>query len=90
MSVGMCPLSNQLILLSLKYDKSVSGGIGVSVSDSEVSSVLGVVDVDPMERVVWLQIRRKKHHKFPFLVPQKPEKSIRQIFNIHMFYTQLE
>ena len=66
MSVRMCPLSNQLIPLPLNDDAAVSGGNGVSVSESEVSAVSGVLDTAPKERVVWLQMRRKKRHKFPF------------------------
>ena len=51
---GMCPLSNQLISLPLNDDTAVSSGNGVSVSESEVSAVLGVSDVARKERVVWL------------------------------------
>ena len=52
--------------------------------------MLDVSYVAAKERVVWLQMRRKKRHKPPFLVPKQLGKSNRRIFNIHLFYTQLE
>ena len=58
-------MSNQLIPLPLNDDTYVSGGNGVSVSDSEVSTVSGVAC---KERVVSLQIRLKKRHKAPFFI----------------------
>ena len=90
MSVGMFPLSNQMIPLPINYDTDVSSGNGVPVSDSEVLAVLGVYNVDRKERVVWLQIRRKKRHKPPFLVPKNQGKANRRIFNFHLFYIQSE
>ena len=87
MSVGMCPLSNQLIPLTLNDDTAASCGNGVSFSDSEVSEVSIVLDLSSKERVVWLQMRRKNRHKPPFLVPKK-EKPNRRLFNLHMLYTQ--
>ena len=71
MSVGMCPLSNQLIPLPLNNDTDVYGGNGVSVSESKLSALLGVLDVSPNDRVVWFQMRRKKHHKPPFFSTKK-------------------
>ena len=68
---GKCPLSNQLISLLLNDDTAVSSGNGVSVSESEVSSVLGVSGVFCKERVVWLQMCRKKRHKSPFFCTKK-------------------
>ena len=45
-------LSNQLISLPLNDDTAVYGGNRVSVTESEVSAVSGVLDVAPKERVV--------------------------------------
>ena len=47
MSVGICPLSNQLIPLPINDDTDVSGGNGVSVSESKVSGVSAVLGVAP-------------------------------------------
>ena len=69
-SVGMCPLSNQLIPLPLNDDTAVSGRNEVSVSDSELPEVLGVSDVATKQRAVWLQMCCKKRHKSLFLVPK--------------------
>ena len=66
-----CQLSNQLIPLPLNDDTYVSLGIGVSVSDSEVSSVSGMLGVFGKEGLVWLQMRRKKRHKSPFFSTKK-------------------
>ena len=66
-----CQLSNQLIPLPLNDDTYVSLGNGVSVSDSEVSSLSGMLGVFGKERVVWLQMRRKKRHKSPFCSTKK-------------------
>ena len=52
MLVGMCPLSNQLVPLPLNNDTAVIGGNGVSLSESEVSAVLGMTDVACKESVV--------------------------------------
>ena len=71
MSVGMCPLSNQLTPLPLNDDAAVYGGSVVLVSDSEVSAVSGMSDVATKERVVWLKMRRKKRHKSPFFSTKK-------------------
>ena len=67
-------MSNQLIPLPLNDDTYVSGGNGVSVSDSEVSTVSGVLGVACKERVVSLQIRLKKRHKAPFFSTKKSGK----------------
>ena len=85
MSIGNYPLSNHLIPLTLNDNTDVSGGNGVSVSESEVSGVPGVAC---RERVVWLPMRCKKRHKSPFLNTKKLEKSNRLSFNIHLFYNQ--
>ena len=87
MSVRMCPLSNQLIPLPLNGDTDVSGGNGVSVSESEVSAVLGVSDADRKERVVWLQMRRKKRHKSPFFSTKKIGKKPTAGFSISICST---
>ena len=90
MLVGMCPLSNQLIPLPLNDDTDVISGNGVSASESEVSAVLGMLDVACKKRVVWMQTRRKKRHKSPLFSTKTFEKSNLRLFNIHMFYTQSE
>ena len=71
MSVGMCPLSNQLIPLPLNDDTYVYLGHGVSVSDSEVLFVSVLSGFFGKKRVVWLKMCRKKRHKSPFLLPKK-------------------
>ena len=77
--VGICPLSNKLVPLPLNDDTDVPGGNGVSVPESDMSSLSGVLELACKEVVVWLQMRRKKRHKYPFL-----------LFNIHLLYTQSE
>ena len=84
MSIGNCPLSNQLIPLPLNDDKAMSGKNGVSVSESEVSALLGVVF---KERMVWLQMCCKKRHKSPFLVPKQIGKNPTAGFSISMCST---
>ena len=71
-------------------DAAVSDGNGLSVSESEVSEVSGMLGVARKERVFWLQMPRKKRHKYPFLVPKKSGKIQPPDFNLHLFYTQSE
>ena len=66
MSAGMCLLSNRLIPLPLNDDTSVSGGNGVSVSDLEVSTVLGVFDVAFKERGGLVANVSQKASRIPF------------------------
>ena len=75
MSIVNYPFSNQLTPLPLNDDTDVSVGNWVSVLDSEVSTVLGVLGVARKERVVWLQMRYKKRHKSPFFSNKTIEKS---------------
>ena len=87
MLVGMCPLSNQLIPLPLNDDTDVISGNGVSASESEVLEVSVMSGVTFKERLVWLKIRRKKHHKPPFLSAKKPEKNPTAGFSIYICST---
>ena len=82
-----CPLSNQLIPLPLNDDTAVSGGNGVSVSESEMSTVLSVLDVAPKEMVVWLQINRKNCPESPFLSTKKIGKNSTAVFSIYICST---
>ena len=83
---GNCPLSNQLIPLPLNDDTDMSGGNGISVLESEVSVVSGVLGVACKERVVCLKMGRKKRHKSPFLVPKQWENPTAG-FSISICYT---
>ena len=86
-------MSNQLIPLTLNYDTDMSDGNGVSVSESGVLGVLGVLGVsgvlgvDRKERIFWLQKRRKKRHKSPFLRCKKIGKNPSAGFSISIFPT---
>ena len=66
MLVRMCPFSNQLIPLPLNDDTAASGGNGMKISESEVSPVSGALGIVVKERMVCLQMRRKKVSQIPF------------------------
>ena len=74
MLIRECMLSNQLISLPINYGTDVSGGNGVSVSESEASEVSGLSGLARKERVVWLKIRCKSITNPLFLVPKKKGK----------------
>ena len=46
-------------------------GMGCNLSESEVSVVLVMLGMARKERVIWLQICRKKRHKYPFFCTKK-------------------
>ena len=50
--LGNFPFSNKLTPLPINDDTAVSGGNGVSVSESEVSAVSGMSGVARKERVI--------------------------------------